>query len=173
MMMLTYFFFVCWVLKKRKKKKKKIKVDEWECFIIQKLVSFFFGATMSDDAWAVVDMTKKICNGWLLTFSDRWDDYEFGRKGGKRSVAFFDIDEATRAVKKIAPDVAHLGFKQADLAQLVSWIKSRVGESTAIYGNRINGSFEHYSLTISCGKLRSKWSLYSAWETLEKSANKD
>jgi hypothetical protein len=38
MLMLTYFFFCVLGIEEEKKNK----VDEWECFIIQKLVSFFF-----------------------------------------------------------------------------------------------------------------------------------
>jgi hypothetical protein len=127
---------------------------------------------MSNDAWEAVDITKKTRNGWLLTFSDEYHDIDHGLCGGEKSAAFFDIDEAIRAVKMISPDNLE-GFRKADLDELVSWIKSREGHHVVIYGDTIDDSYNSYSLSVSRGQLRQEWSFYGLWETLEKSANKD
>jgi len=127
---------------------------------------------MSHNAWEAVNITKNTRNGWLLTLSDKYHDIDYGSCGSDTSAAFFDIDEVIRAVEKISPDNRE-GFEKADLDKLVSWIESREGERKSIYGGTIVGSYNSYSLTVSRGKLRSQWSLYGAWETLEKSANKD
>lgn len=127
---------------------------------------------MSHNAWEVVDTTKKIRNGWLLTFSDKYHDIDYGSCGGERSAAFFDIDEVIRAVKMISPDNRE-GFKKADLDELVRWIESREGREKRIYGGSIGDSYNSYSLSVYRGTLRHEWSSWGDWETLEKSANKD
>jgi hypothetical protein len=135
-------------------------------------VPFFFGATMSHNAWEAVDITKKFRNGWLLTFSDKYHDIDYGPSGREVSAAFFDIDEVIRAVKMISPDNRE-GFNKAKLDSLVSWIESREGERKSIFGGHIDSSNDSYRLTVFRGKLRQEWSSWGDWETLEKSANKD
>lgn len=120
---------------------------------------------MSISARGAVETKRKIRNGWLLTFSSEHQDYDYGLCGLKESVAFFDIDDILLTVKKISPDNFE-GFKKADLDQLVSWIESREGDHTKIYGNH------PYSLAVFRGRIRQEWEAWGKWETLEKSANK-
>jgi hypothetical protein len=123
-------------------------------------------------AWEATYITKKTRNGWLLIFSDQYYDTDHDLCVGETSAAFFDIDEAIRAVEMISPDNRE-GFKKADLDKLVSWIESREGDHKRICGGTIEGSYNSYSLSVYRGTLRREWSYYGLWQTHEKSANKD